>query len=76
MAFRTFLSSLGLNAPRVETVLDTAAARPGDRLGCTVNLQLLFAVPAAGVARAPRVLSERGRSQRLAVSDAPACPVG
>lgn len=39
MAFRKFLSSLGINAPSVETVLDTTAVRPGDRLGCTVTVR-------------------------------------
>lgn len=39
MAFRAFLSSLGINAPDVETVLDTTVVRPGDRLGATVTVR-------------------------------------
>lgn len=39
MAFRTFLSALGVNAPRVETIVDTPSVRPGDTLRCTVHVQ-------------------------------------
>ncbi|MBA9006835.1 sporulation protein [Thermomonospora cellulosilytica] len=39
MAFRTFLKTLGSNAPRVDTVLDTTTVRPGARLGATVTVQ-------------------------------------
>ncbi|MEO3786222.1 sporulation protein [Actinocorallia sp. B10E7] len=39
MGFRTFFSTLGANAPQVETVLDTDSLRPGDRLTATVTAQ-------------------------------------
>lgn len=39
MAFRTFLSALGINAPQVETVLDRDAVRPGEELTATVTLR-------------------------------------
>lgn len=39
MAFRKFLSALGVNAPEVETVLDRDAYRPGDRVNATVTLR-------------------------------------
>ncbi|GGM14168.1 hypothetical protein GCM10010129_67920 [Streptomyces fumigatiscleroticus] len=39
MAFRKFLSSLGINAPEVETVLGSSAVRPGDVLEATVQLR-------------------------------------
>ncbi|MFD0903671.1 sporulation protein [Actinomadura sediminis] len=39
MAFRTFLSALGVNAPRVETIVDTPSVQPGDPLRCTVRIQ-------------------------------------
>ncbi|MFG3505784.1 sporulation protein [Streptomyces sp. NPDC047821] len=39
MAFRTFLSSLGINAPEVETVLDRMNTRPGDRLLARTTLR-------------------------------------
>ncbi|MEV0177159.1 sporulation protein [Streptomyces sp. NPDC050803] len=39
MAFRTFLSSLGINAPQVETVLDRGSVRPGEQLTATVTLR-------------------------------------
>ncbi|MFH8367406.1 sporulation protein [Streptomyces sp. NPDC018031] len=39
MAFRRFLSSLGINAPSVETVPDRTAVRPGEQLGCTVTVR-------------------------------------
>ncbi|PRH77019.1 hypothetical protein C6N75_22530 [Streptomyces solincola] len=39
MAFRKFLSALGVNAPEVETVVDTPAVRPGERLDCTVTVR-------------------------------------
>ncbi|MFE6889762.1 sporulation protein [Streptomyces sp. NPDC057694] len=38
MAFRKFLSSLGVGAPEVETTLNTGAVRPGDQLHFTVEL--------------------------------------
>ncbi|MEU5402247.1 sporulation protein [Streptomyces sp. NPDC005963] len=39
MAFRKLLSSLGIHAPSVETVLGAVSARPGDRLSAKVTLQ-------------------------------------
>ncbi|MBE1534346.1 sporulation protein [Actinomadura algeriensis] len=39
MAFRTLLSSLGVNAPRVETVLVSSAVRPGGTLAASVTLE-------------------------------------
>ncbi|MFF8829173.1 sporulation protein [Streptomyces sp. NPDC015131] len=39
MAFRKFLSALGVGAPEVETTLSTAAVRPGDRLEGRVTLR-------------------------------------
>ncbi|MGW0597684.1 sporulation protein [Streptomyces sp. NPDC002776] len=39
MAFRTFLSALGINAPQVETVLDREAVRPGEKLTVVVTLR-------------------------------------
>ncbi|MGY1583053.1 sporulation protein [Streptomyces sp. MN13] len=39
MAFRKFLSSLGINAPEVDTVLGSAVVRPGDVLEATVHLR-------------------------------------
>ncbi|MDT0379800.1 sporulation protein [Streptomyces sp. DSM 42041] len=39
MAFRKFLSALGVNAPEVETVLDRDAYRPGERANATVTLR-------------------------------------
>jgi sporulation-control protein len=39
MAFRKFLSSLGINAPEVDTVLGTSVVRPGDVLEATVQLR-------------------------------------
>jgi sporulation-control protein len=39
MAFRKFLSALGVNAPEVETVLDQQAYRPGDRVNARVTLR-------------------------------------
>ncbi|MEU6846131.1 sporulation protein [Streptomyces sp. NPDC046716] len=39
MAFRKFLSSLGVGAPDVETTLNTSAVRPGDQLHCNVELR-------------------------------------
>ncbi|MBH5334522.1 sporulation protein [Streptomyces pactum] len=39
MAFRKFLSALGVNAPSVETVLDNTTVRPGDQLGCEVTMR-------------------------------------
>ncbi|CCK29917.1 hypothetical protein BN159_5538 [Streptomyces davaonensis JCM 4913] len=39
MAFRTFLSALGINAPQVETVLDRVEVRPGEELTATVTLR-------------------------------------
>ncbi|WP_306323379.1 MULTISPECIES: sporulation protein [unclassified Streptomyces] len=39
MAFRKFLSSLGVGAPDVETTLSTSAVRPGDQLHCNVRLR-------------------------------------
>ncbi|MFI9344116.1 sporulation protein [Streptomyces sp. NPDC052773] len=39
MAFRKFLSSLGINAPEVDTVLAASVVRPGDVLEATVHLR-------------------------------------
>ncbi|MFI8946710.1 sporulation protein [Streptomyces sp. NPDC053750] len=39
MAFRKFLSSLGVNAPSVETVLGSTSVRPGDKLSAKVTVQ-------------------------------------
>ncbi|WP_067810813.1 sporulation protein [Actinomadura kijaniata] len=39
MAFRTFLKSLGANAPSVETVIANRAVRPGDRLQTHVTVK-------------------------------------
>ncbi|MFZ3560202.1 MULTISPECIES: sporulation protein [unclassified Streptomyces] len=39
MAFRKFLSSLGVGAPEVETTLSASAVRPGDQLHCNVQLR-------------------------------------
>ncbi|MET8475318.1 sporulation protein [Streptomyces sp. NPDC006422] len=39
MAFRKFLSSLGVGAPEVETTLSATAVRPGDQLHCNVRLK-------------------------------------
>ncbi|GHA85554.1 sporulation protein [Streptomyces chryseus] len=39
MAFRKFLSSLGINAPSVETVVENPAVRPGEQLHCTVTVR-------------------------------------
>ncbi|QGV80949.1 sporulation protein [Streptomyces ficellus] len=39
MAFRKFLSALGVNAPEVETVLDGMSARPGDRVVARTTLR-------------------------------------
>ncbi|MEU9337901.1 sporulation protein [Streptomyces sp. NPDC048290] len=38
MVFRKFLSALGVNAPRVETVVENPAVRPGGTLHCTVTV--------------------------------------
>ncbi|MBC9714436.1 sporulation protein [Streptomyces sp. TRM66268-LWL] len=39
MAFRKLLSSLGINAPEVQTVLDNHIARPGEQLTATVAVR-------------------------------------
>lgn len=39
MAFRRFLSALGVNAPEVETVLDHDQVRPGERVSATVTVR-------------------------------------
>ncbi|GGZ10950.1 sporulation protein [Streptomyces nitrosporeus] len=39
MAFRRFLSSLGVGAPEVETVLDRHQVRPGERVTATVTVR-------------------------------------
>ncbi|MCB5168506.1 sporulation protein [Streptomyces bambusae] len=39
MAFRKFLSAIGVGAPSVETVVDTPVVRPGETLRCTVTVR-------------------------------------
>ncbi|GAA3370809.1 hypothetical protein GCM10020367_18920 [Streptomyces sannanensis] len=39
MAFRKFLSSLGINAPSVETVVENPVVQPGSTLICTVTVR-------------------------------------
>ncbi|GAA3790217.1 sporulation protein [Streptomyces phyllanthi] len=39
MAFRKFLSSLGINAPEVETVLDRTVVRPGESLTANITVR-------------------------------------
>ncbi|MFF5265186.1 sporulation protein [Actinomadura viridis] len=38
MAFRKLLSSLGIDGPQVQTVLDSATVRPGEKLQATVTI--------------------------------------